>query len=412
MWLADDVGTPHRLQTWVPDDRLADFQARRVSEGTLDLLDWHFNRRGREEHESLGAKIEALVAEKKTIRGRGASERKAAVDQQIEKLRDDRKSTDPRPPIRPKLGLWSGYHRRGPEPTPVLVHTEFDNEILILRQIDGPRLPSVSTLAVTQALRGAVIKHSGIQPPPSWVSGHLEDGQPLRDGNQHLACIPLPFVSSDYADGHLLGAALVFPRWVPRQERGRVLGPIVLDPSLSQPKSIELKLGALGVWTLVKRDWSESRHALKPETWTAHPRGYSIWATVTPAVLDGFPKEDRLRDREAWEIEVAGMISRACQRVGLSEPISIEFGTTSWHRGSPRASAKRRPVRGRQGEESDTTAIGDGFPTYPAKGTNGLRPQLHLYLRFAEPVVGPMLVGAGRFLGYGLCKPLWEGAGR
>jgi CRISPR-associated protein Csb2 len=247
------------------------------------------------------------------------------------------------------------------------------------------------------------------QPPPSWVSGHLEAGQPLRDGKQHLAILPLPFVGSDYADGHLLGVALAFPIWVSRHERGRVLGPMVLEPS-GEPKLIHLQLGALGVWTLRKRDWSESRNTLMAETWSAHPEGSLAWASVTPVVLDGFPKEDRLRDRSAWNTEVLAMLVRACQRVGLPEPVSVDLGTTSRHQGTPRASQKRRPLRGHPEVADPSSALGDGFPPYPAKATTGIRPQFHVCLQFAEPVVGPLILGAGRFLGYGLCKPVRGGA--
>ena len=252
------------------------------------------------------------------------------------------------------------------------------------------------------------MKHSGIQPPPSWVSGHHEEGQPLRDGKQHLAFLPLPFVSSDYADGHLLGVALAFPRWVPRQERGQILGPMLLESS-GESKPVKLLLGKLGVWTLIKRDWAETRVALKPETWSAHPKGSRTWASVTPVVLDGFPKEDRHNDRVAWNNEVVAMLARACHRIGLPEPESIDFDTTSWHQGSPRATMKRRPLRGHPEVADSSAGLGDGFLPYPAKATTGIRPQFHVWLQFAEPVIGPVLIGAGRFLGYGLCKPLWGG---
>ena len=129
-------------------------------------------------------------------------------------------------------------------------------------------------------------------------------------------------------------------------------------------------------------------------------------------VLDRFPKADRLREHEGWDTEVAGIIATACQRLGLPSPVEIDFGTTCWHRGSPRASAKHRPVRGHFRGAEETASLGDGFPAYPAKGMNGPRPQIHVHLRFAEPVVGPILLCVGRFLGYGLCKPLWEGTGR
>ncbi len=412
MWVAEDTHSPRQSETWVPDDGLADWQARRASEGTLDLLDRQFNRRGREEFDRLTGEIESLAAKKKTIRGKGASEQKAAIDRQIGAIRERLKSVDPRPPIRPKLGLWSGYRRCESEPLAPTRHTDFDSDILILTQIDGPRLPLVSTLAVTQALRGTVMSLSGVQPPPSWVSGHLDGCQPLRNGRQHLAYIPLPFVGSDYADGHLLGAALVFPREIARPDRGRVLAPFVLDPRSGESREIRLTLGSLGEWTLVKRDWSESRQGLKPETWTAHPHGATTWATVTPVVLDRFPKADRAREQTKWQMEVVEIIETACQRLGLPAPAEVQFGTTSWHRGSPRASTKRRPLQEHAGAADSTTSLGDGFPTYPAKGSNGLRPQLHVHLRFAEPVVGPILLCAGRFLGYGLCKPLREGVGQ
>jgi CRISPR-associated protein Csb2 len=129
------------------------------------------------------------------------------------------------------------------------------------------------------------------------------------------------------------------------------------------------------------------------------------WATVTPIVLDRFPKAHPLRERAKWEAEVNDIIATACERLGLAGLSEIRFGTTSWHRGSPRAWVKRRPLRGQAGA-GVTASLGDGFPTYPARGSRGVRLQLHVFLRFAEPVVGPVLLCAGRFLGYGLCKPL------
>ncbi|NQT14361.1 MAG: type I-U CRISPR-associated protein Cas5/Cas6, partial [Planctomycetes bacterium] len=89
--------------------------------------------------------------------------------------------------------------------------------------------------------------------------------------------------------------------------------------------------------------------------------------------------------------------------------VDIDVDTTSWHIGSPRAVAKRRSVRGQKSAEPNRASLlGDGFPSYPAKGRNASRPQVHVWLRFAEPVVGPILLGAGRYRGYGLFKP-WKG---
>jgi CRISPR-associated protein Csb2 len=130
---------------------------------------------------------------------------------------------------------------------------------------------------------------------------------------------------------------------------------------------------------------------------------------VTPVVLDRFPKADRLKpsERLAWEEEVRAIIRAACTRIGLPEPDHVDIDTTSWQIGSPRAFGKRRPLRGQPGAETHASAVlGDGFPPYPARGTNSPRPQVHVWLEFPRPVVGPVLLGAGRYLGYGLCKPL------
>jgi CRISPR-associated protein Csb2 len=410
MWLGEEPDPTKRGDVWIATDGLAELQVRRVSSGTLDLLDRQFNGHGRADHDRLTTEIEALSSQKKAVKGKGAAERKADIDRQIEQLVTTRGLVSNRDPVRPKLGLWAGYRRQTASTSAPARHTDFDSDILMLTQTNGPRLPLTSTLSVTQALRGAVMVHSGVQPVPAWVSGHLEDCRPLRDGRQHLAYVPVPFVGADYADGHLLGVALVFPREISRQERGRVLGRLLLNEDGSA-KPVRLTVGSLGEWELYKRDWSESRRGLHPETWTANPDGATTWATMTPVVLDRFPKADPLRERAKWEVEVGDIIATACGRLGLPGPAEVRFGTTSWHRGSPRASVKRRPVRGHRAADQ-TAALGDGFPTYPAKGSNGVRPQLHVHLRFAEPVVGPVLLCAGRFLGYGFCKPLWQGGDR
>jgi CRISPR-associated protein Csb2 len=417
MWVADDICSPRPTETWVPDDGLAELQARRVSEGTLDWLDRQFNRRGREEHQRLSDQIAELKAEKKATKGRGTQQRKAQLDEQITAEEARLKHINDRDPIRPRLGLWTGYRRKQSEPTPPTPHTDFDSELLILTQTGGPRLPLAATLTVTQALRGAIMRHSAIQPPPPWVSGHLKDGQPLRDGRQHLAYIPLPDVSHPHADGHLLGVALVFPYHVLRPERGLVLGKMLLSET-GEPKEVELQLGRLGDWKLKKRDWTETRKALQPETWIHHPphakreKDDTRWASVTPVVLDCFPKSDPVKEREAWQEEIGGIIATACERIGLPAPLEVAFGTTSWHRGSPRATVKRRPLRGHPELTETSASLGDGFPSYPTKGGNGTRPQWHVYLRFAEPVIGPILLCAGRFQGYGLFKPLGGGSNR
>lgn len=307
---------------------------------------------------------------------------------------------------RPLIGLAAAYRPAPAALPPTTNMTTFDDDLLVLTQVDGPALPVTATLQVTQALRATLMKHCPEQPPPSWLSGHDVQGQPLADGSGHLALLPLPFVGYEYADGRLLGVALAFPRRVSPRARGQAIRPLLVN-SQGKPADVQLTLGRLGVWVLRKRAWNDSRLTLRPETWTASPHGATCWASVTPVVLDRFPKADRLTERAAWEDEVGAILFEACRYTGLPEPVELDFDTTAWHPGAPRAVAKARPVRGLSpGAPTGRTQLGDGFPPYLTKGARAPKPQLHVFLRFAAPVLGPVLLGAGRFFGYGVFKPL------
>jgi CRISPR-associated protein Csb2 len=397
-------------ESWVAGEALSEVQARQTSPGMLEMLQHCYGAEPRQRHAELTGRIAELKTCRKQIKGKGATERKAAIDAEVAELSDELSRIVDRPPVRPSIGLWSGYRRA--EQRLLLnevPHTHFDTDVLVLTHDDGPQLPLVATLSVTRALRGKILKHVAEQTTregiPPWISGHDSNGDPSQDENGHLALIPLPFVGREHADAHLLGMGLAFPRNISREARGRTLGALMVDDEL-QSKPIELKLGRLGLWTLRKRDWSETRHALKPETWTAHPKGARTWASVTPVVLDRFPKQDRLRDRAAWTAEVADIVRQACGRIGLPDPVAVDVDTTSWQVGCARAVSKRRRLRGQEPAGMEHTApLGEGFPAYPAKGDAGPRPQVHVWLEFAEPVLGPILLGAGRYRGYGLLRP-------
>lgn len=408
MWVAQ--GTPDQdLRTcrFVADDNHNEFRVRRVSRGFLDTMIENYGAEPRRQAQQLRQQVAALQDERRAIKGKGARELKADIDARIEPLEQELAQLITPDPVRPATGLGSNY-RRARTPSLEARGTCFDHELLVLTHTSGPTLGLASTLALTQAVRATVMKCSGTQPPPPWVSGHQVDGLPNQSQDGHMACLPLPFVSHAHADGHLLGLALAFPKSVPRQTRGEVLGPMLLDPD-GQAREVRLTLGRLGVWALHKLDWNDGRASVQASTWTAAPRGARTWASVTPVVLDKFPKSRRNRDKHAWRAEVADIIGTACARIGLPEPESVDIDTTSWHRGSLRAISKQRRLRGNTGAANAAHAgLGDGFPTYPAKSARAARPQVHVCIQFHEPVAGPLLLGAGRFLGYGLFKPCME----
>jgi CRISPR-associated protein Csb2 len=279
--------------------------------------------------------------------------------------------------VRPRASTWCGYEPRvEPEAESVERTTCFDSALLVLRKTEGPDLGLESTLQIMKALRDTVLAWS--PDPVEWVSGHRPDGSPSE--RDHLAFLPLPHVGRENADGHLLGLALAVPREVGGDERRRRLGPVLFD-ELGHPKPIELRMGRLGLWRLRLEDRDYRPVALRPDTWTAAPPAEASrrWGTVTPIALDRHPKG---ADRWA-QIEAA--IRRGCARIGLPAPRDVVPSPVSLFIGAPH---------------------GHRFPAL-RRGAAGARVQhTHAVLSFDEPVRGPILVGAGRYRGYGLCRPL------
>lgn len=408
MWLqTEDDDTSRERDTWIPDTAATDMRTRTIPDGFLEILIDRFGKASRDQHQSLSEEIEQLKASQKQIKGKGAKEAKLQIDEQVNDLANELAEIVSRPVVRPSVSRWSGYRKLSSIENETAAHSGFDTDILVLVGQPGMRLSAESTLMVTQTLRQTIMSVCA-DPVPAWISGHEANGEPLRNGIGHLACIPLLSAGFPYSDGHLLGAGIVFPRAVSRYDRGVAMRSLLIEND-GTDKVVQLKFGRLGEWNLVRRDWTEERHSLKPETWTAAPAGHDTWASVTPVVLDRFPKADRAKDRTKWTDEVIELVAKACINIGLPNPIDIDVDTTSWQTGAPRSLQKHRPLRGQNSSSANQTALGNGFLAYPAKKANCAKPQVHVWLQFPQPIIGPLILGAGRYLGYGLCLP-WSSA--
>lgn len=303
----------------------------------------------------------------------------------------------------PVLGLWQGYTSEDAMEARVVEGEYFDSQLLIIRKVDRPNRDSRNlaiqdTLTLTTRLRDALMSKCE-NPIPEWLSGHALDGSPSRI--PHVAFLALPFVGMEFADGHLMGLALALPKSVSPEKRGPVLGPLLFDDK-GNPVEIELKLGRLGTWAVRLEERVAPPLSLQNRSWVGPS---TEWASVTPVVLDRFPKAGRTHHRQPWEKEVRAIVAQSCVRAGLPKPLEIDIDTTSWHIGSARAYRKHRYPQRRKKNDKPSW-LGDGFPHIPARSGKPSRPQIHIYLRFNCKLLGPVLIGAGRFAGYGLCKPL------
>jgi CRISPR-associated protein Csb2 len=110
--------------------------------------------------------------------------------------------------------------------------------------------------------------------------------------------------------------------------------------------------------------------------------------SVTPMMLDRFPDEDD-------PLEAARIVAASCANIGLPAPVEIELHKHSGARGAPAA----YPARGSRSRPDWS---------FPRESRLRDRPRRHLVIRFGEPVRGPVLLGAGRYQGFGLCLPFDE----
>ena len=361
MWIArpEEVGEVN----WVPADEHAEIQLRVPGPGTLQDLERRYNA------EAVGTYASLLLAAED--KGDGRIQRDAK-----KRLREE---FGDRPPVqlRPQISRYQGYGRPVREgEQPRAPGSVFSPHLIIfgLERREGPvaALGLQAVLQVVRRWREALVSCCDGAPEDvrAIVSGHRPDGGPLEE--PHLALVPLAFVGHPNADGHLLGLAAVLPAGVDPEERRQVLR--VLG------RVGELRLGALGVWGLVRELGDRPPWNLRPEAWTAHPAGATRWSTVTPVGFDRHPKE---KDRVAYQREVAEMVAAACESIGLPRPREVVVTHVSGHLGVPPAFEFPR-LRRKDGSE---------------------RRHAHAILVFDQPVRGPVLIGAGRYRGYGVARP-------
>ena len=219
------------------------------------------------------------------------------------------------------------------------------------------RISGGQVVALASALRKAVMSRIP-DPIPAQLSGHGAPGQP------HLGFLALPDVGHEHADGHILGVALAVPRDLPPADLTLLLRGVIMDP-LAQ-----LRMPGGSTLTL---QYGADRYGLQPSRWEARSRGSREWVTATPLMLDGHLRRGR---------DEASEVARSLTIAGYPQPASVEVSAAPLTAG-----AVWRPRPG----------------TMPTS-----RPQrrlLHARIRFAEPVIGPVLAGSMRYLGLGLFLP-------
>jgi CRISPR-associated protein Csb2 len=278
------------------------------------------------------------------------------------------------------------YSRRNPETVQATAASLFSDEWVVLRRLRGPSFPITATVGIARAVRKTLMSFAE-EPIPEMLSGHAETGEPSR--HPHMAIVPLPFVGHERASGLILGVAFVLPRTAGDADRRAVYSAVANweAPHRQEDEDapvIPLTLGAAGQMFLERVEWGAPQTSLRPSTWCGPSL---VWRSVTPIALDRNPGD--LSSRDVARLDAATQhavetISVACERIGLPRPLSVEI--------LPAA-----PLAG--------AAKARDYPAFPGAEGRTQRLLTHARLEFQDPVRGPIVLGAGRFLGLGLCRP-------
>jgi len=276
-----------------------------------------------------------------------------------------------------------GLVARKAKPLPSSINVFSAADWVLFERVGGSRPLASRTTDLARALRGALIEIHGNQNLPASISGHADNGP---TDQPHVAFVPLPFVGHEHADGALMGCALVLPKDVTVGDRELLLRLVAKweQERGNDHRDLTLAGGSIPPILLRRVDVS-AKVAVDPKRWC---RSSTRFITATPIALDKHPGNLRSNQDGAGQkaaAEAQQSISEACLRVVGVRPVSVEVSLPPMLPGAP--------------------SIHDCLP-WPGRRGRSPRVQVHADIRFDVPVEGPLILGAGRFFGLGLCLPV------
>jgi len=245
-----------------------------------------------------------------------------------------------------------------------------DGDEWIVLSCTGSFVPVLEAFPkVAKKMREAIMSHSE-DPIHEVISGHNPDGTVLQ--KPHLAIVPMANVGWMHSDGSLLGIAVILPRASGHgtDERRQIRQAV----SRFLHSGGELDMKPFGIMTLERQD--DQRLSLSPGRYTGEGKE---WTTVTPIVLDHYPKKKRGAE---------DIVADSCVRIGLPRPIQVRVSRHSSVLAAPAAYIANGSKKGWQS---------------PKEGSLNGRFLCHADIVFEESVRGPIIIGAGRYYGLGLC---------
>ena len=271
--------------------------------------------------------------------------------------------------------------------TPDRVATGQFSKMYVFRIANKPNPRLVHARAISKSVKSMLL---GSKVDAESVSGLDVDGKPTT--RPHISVVPLAFVGHRHADGRVLGIGIVIPHGLDKSTAEAILRS--MQSADMEVSASRLDVQGHGVMELMPSE--DNMITIDAATWEQRSK---IWSSVTPIVLDRAP---RARG-DARDAEVSRIISKSCTVQGLPAPVSVTVANTPYLPGPPPSSAfplytlPRRNVMSEHGSAY-------GKPTDSANATNA-KVHTHARITFSETVSGPLILGAGRYNGYGLFIP-------
>ena len=370
---------PRRFPVARPDDPLAMLAWPEEPEPVVfDALDAMARDVGYVGHSASLTRCRFLSGCAVTFRHPAGTARRRVYPGRLRELEAAHRANPVRPSIRPGAPVFV-------ERSPV---SESSSDWLVLEAIEDA-VPDIRAAALVcrllrQTLMSGYRKAGRGDSIPEDISGHTPDGAPTR--RPHLAIAPMAFGGFPHADGRVFGFALIPPRGTAlnsiegfraafervapyRQNMERRV--LTLEgPPLNEP----LRLAPAP-------DEGARRRSLSPAPYLESSH---VWASTTPIVL-----ERHLKRKD--EAEKRELVASACEHAGLPRP-----DTNRIHVGKHSAIDGMPPARALAGEPP--------WAQWKTPKSLSSRPLVHAVIDFGKDVRGPVLLGAGRFTGLGLCR--------
>ena len=262
----------------------------------------------------------------------------------------------------PALRHQTAYRSPKIDPDPETDGGRVVSWIRFTNTVHGRRVAAVAHTFKRAAYARYKELHGAI--PPDWFHGH---GLLKSKGEWQLArFLPLPNVDNDYANGRIHGIAVWIPPGVDDTEARRVAEAV---------RSVT-HLADIGE-RLVVADQRDRRRWVRATSRSRWNKPSRQWASAFPVVSDRHGPVHLLG---------AGDVARWCQQAGLPEPIAARVSRTPLIPG----------------------AVDLSQPETARPGHKQTRPWAHVEMFFARKVGGPVVIGAARSYGLGLCAPVEE----